>query len=102
MLDSSSTTAGQPPSSQFHSGVSHVVSKHSGLTPGQKKLCDNLIVLLGRHNLSGDAPTDGTRRVLWKAVFASGWDTTCPIVAPRDAPRNRTHHEAATECGTIT
>ncbi|KAK0655362.1 hypothetical protein B0T16DRAFT_384270 [Cercophora newfieldiana] len=64
-------------------------------------LCDDLIVLLGRHNLSGDAPTDATRRVLWKAVFAADWDTTCPIVAPRDAPRNRPHHEAATECGVI-
>lgn len=96
------TPASHPPSSQFHSGVSHVVSKHSELTPDQKMLCDDLIVLLSRHNLSGDTPTDTTRRVLWKAVFAADWDTTCPIVAPRTAPRNRTHHEAATECGVIT
>jgi len=91
----------KPPSTQFHSGVSHVVSKYSQLTPEQKTLCDGLIISLGLHNLSSDQPTDATRRALWKAVF-SNWDTTCPIVKPKVAPRVRTHHDAATECGTIT
>jgi len=58
-----------PPNSQYHSGLDVKLTSFEDLTDDQKKRCDDLIIKLGRANLTNDIPDDATRKGLWDRVF---------------------------------
>ena len=69
-------------------GLPLVLARPRDLTADQKKLCDDLITLLGNYNLSEDKPNDTTRDRLWKEVFRRGWTTDCVIKEPKKKIRD--------------
>jgi hypothetical protein len=87
-----------PPSSQYHSGLNVRLASFGDLTDDQKKLCDDLIVKLGRVNLSNDISDDATRKGLWDRVFM-GWDTDDKITPLSDKPRSRVAAESQLHIG---
>jgi len=87
-----------PPNSQYHSGLDVKLTSFEDLTDDQKKRCDDLIIKLGRANLTNDIPDDATRKGLWDRVF-TGWDTDDKITPPSDKPRDRVAEDSQLHIG---
>ncbi|KAF4816670.1 hypothetical protein CGCSCA5_v006309 [Colletotrichum siamense] len=80
-----------------------VFSHPADVPKNQKKLCDDLLLVLVHKNYpkNTDAPTMETiRRALWDRVFANGWNTEEANPAP-GLLRKRTGEEAALYIGTL-
>ncbi|KAK0703381.1 hypothetical protein B0T26DRAFT_681063 [Lasiosphaeria miniovina] len=72
----------------YHAGLNVQLSCFDQLTHDQTRRCDDLIVKLGRLNMTRDVPGDATRKGLWDRVFW-GWNTDMKIPPPYPKQRDR-------------
>ncbi|KAK1758150.1 hypothetical protein QBC47DRAFT_358031 [Echria macrotheca] len=90
----------KPWDSQHHSGLAVKLTCFEDLTEDQTKRCDDLILKLGRANLTNDVPSAETRKGLWDRVF-NGWDTDDLIVKPHPKPSSRPTGDTQIQFGWI-